>query len=454
MIGDYESVASRARQWLCEFLRRDSTNPPGNVTEVIELARNILSAEGITATVLDAAPGQSNLVAVWPGTDSAAAPLLLSSHADVVPSGDPLKWRYPPFAGAHAEGCIWGRGALDVKYKLVFDLAAIIEAKRCRWRRPIKLALVCDEERGGELGSAWLVRNHLQLINAANVINEVGGFTVPIGGVTAIPIQLGEKGSAVLRVVLTGPGGHGSMAPEQTALTAAGRVLTAVEKMRFDYAAPLLTRQFMQRIGAAQPGAAKLLFDALCDPRSFEGAISQITDPGLRAQLTAMFGRTVTPTCIRGGTSPNSIPAEVEITFDCRLMPGDAETVLLDPIREEIERALSGAGVRAEFDWEVSMRGYALDPAEPIFSQLERSVLECWSNKVAAPVVVPMLMPGSSDSSHYFSGGIQPVGFAPLLFQDDFPGFSLAHAVDERVPVAAFDEGLRCYLHALSALSR
>ena len=39
------------------------------------------------------------------------------SHPDTVVA-DPEGWRYGPWSGALAEGCVWGRGALDMKSQL------------------------------------------------------------------------------------------------------------------------------------------------------------------------------------------------------------------------------------------------------------------------------------------------------------------------------------------------
>ena len=65
-----------------------------------------------------------SLVLRWQGSDSLAKPTLCISHMDVVAVGSESKWTYPPFSGAVAEGYVWGRGALDLK----FTVAALLEA--------------------------------------------------------------------------------------------------------------------------------------------------------------------------------------------------------------------------------------------------------------------------------------------------------------------------------------
>src|SRR5262245_27453068 len=43
--------------------------------------------------------GAASLLYTWPGSDPALAPVLLTSHLDVVPVSDPESWTHPPFAG-------------------------------------------------------------------------------------------------------------------------------------------------------------------------------------------------------------------------------------------------------------------------------------------------------------------------------------------------------------------
>jgi carboxypeptidase PM20D1 len=94
----------------------------------------------------------------WPGSDPALSPLLLTAHFDVVPvdPGSETRWSHPPFAGAVAEGYVWGRGAMDDKAGAVSILQAVetLLARGFRPRRTVLLFLGHDEEAGGERGAA------------------------------------------------------------------------------------------------------------------------------------------------------------------------------------------------------------------------------------------------------------------------------------------------------------
>ena len=102
-------------------------------------------------------PGQPNLIARLPGVGS-AAPLLLQGHVDVAPA-DPSRWQQPPFGGDIVGGVLWGRGSLDMKGGIAMMLHAIMRAKADGMTPvgDIVLALVCDEESGGDQGARYLV---------------------------------------------------------------------------------------------------------------------------------------------------------------------------------------------------------------------------------------------------------------------------------------------------------
>ena len=99
---------------LCQrLIRLDTRNPPGNEIVAAELLAEELREAGLEPTVLSSAPGRGNVVARLKGTGE-EPPLLLTGHLDVV-EVEPSKWSHPPFDGVVAEGCLWGRGAIDMK---------------------------------------------------------------------------------------------------------------------------------------------------------------------------------------------------------------------------------------------------------------------------------------------------------------------------------------------------
>src|SRR6476646_8358861 len=107
------ALADDAKRLCQTLLRIDTTNPPGNERAAAEVVAGALAEVGLTPQLLEAAPNRTNVVVRHRGTGT-KPPLLLTAHLDVV-EADPAKWRRPPFSGEEFEGCLWGRGAIDMK---------------------------------------------------------------------------------------------------------------------------------------------------------------------------------------------------------------------------------------------------------------------------------------------------------------------------------------------------
>src|SRR5215468_8087897 len=91
--------ADLAVQWEQEYLRIDTTNPPGNEARAAAFFKKIFDAEGIESRVFDYAPSRADLWARIPHTSTEAKrPIILLNHMDVVTS-DANHWKVPPFSG-------------------------------------------------------------------------------------------------------------------------------------------------------------------------------------------------------------------------------------------------------------------------------------------------------------------------------------------------------------------
>ena len=161
-----------------------------------------------------------------------------------------------------------------------------------------------------------------------------------------------------------------------------------------------------------------------------------------------MLYRTVVPTEIHSGFKSNVIPSEARIGIDVRTHAHEG----IDGIVSELTRRMNLGGA-ATISVDMYTKGYEIPVHREEIKTLRTTILNEWSNVLPTLTVTPYLLPASSDSSHYAEAGITPIGFAPLLFPIDFPGFSLAHGVDERVPKSSFENGLLLYLIALDSLS-
>ncbi|MCW2835896.1 MAG: peptidase, partial [Marmoricola sp.] len=72
----------------------------------------------------------------WEGR-SAADPVVLMAHLDVVPVDETAPWQHPPFAAEIHDGAVWGRGTLDDKGSLV-GICAAVEALLARGLVPAR----------------------------------------------------------------------------------------------------------------------------------------------------------------------------------------------------------------------------------------------------------------------------------------------------------------------------
>src|SRR5689334_13457867 len=163
---DWDALAKEGQAILSEYLKINTTNPPGNEIQAARFLKGILDKEGIPATILDTAElggAHANLYARLKGNGKKKAIVLLH-HMDVVPA-DPRQWSVDPFSGAVKDGYIWGRGAIDMKGEAVAHLMAMIAMKRSGYplNRDIIFIANADEE-FTSTGGITFVNNHADLL--------------------------------------------------------------------------------------------------------------------------------------------------------------------------------------------------------------------------------------------------------------------------------------------------
>src|SRR5262245_16320342 len=165
---DWPQVEKHALEFLQQYLRIRSINPPADTREAAALLKTELERNGLEPTLYESGPGgQTNLVVRLKGRDASKKPLLLLNHMDVVPV-DEKGWSIDPFGGAIRDGHIWGRGALDMKGVGVQQLMALIALKRAGITpsRDIVMLATADEESGGARGIQWMIANQYAVIDA------------------------------------------------------------------------------------------------------------------------------------------------------------------------------------------------------------------------------------------------------------------------------------------------
>ena len=316
-----------------QLLRIDTTNPPGRERAAAEYLAGLLREVGLDPVLLEAEPGRTNLVVRMRGTGK-KAPLLLSAHLDVV-EADPTQWTHPPFAGVIADGCLWGRGAIDMKHMAAMSTAILRRLARsgARLERDVIFAAVADEEAGCELGSKFLVEQHRPLVEAEFALGEVGGFSLHVGDQTFYPVQVAEKGFCWVKARVTGPPGHGSMPIADSAVGKLGDVLRTLARTRLPVHETPYVRDFLAAIAARQPALARPLARLLARPSVIAPLVRRLPDLGIARSLAAVMSNTASPTVVRAGSKTNVIPGVAEVEIDGRTLPGQTDADLLRELR-------------------------------------------------------------------------------------------------------------------------
>ena len=388
---------------LCaDLIRIDSTNPgdgsgPGE-RAAAEYVMGQLAEVGLEAELLESDRGRANVVLRLEGEDSSRPGLAVHGHLDVVPA-HAADWQVDPFGAEERDGCIWGRGAVDMKDMDAMILAAVRDFARTGTKpaRDLTVVFFADEEAGGVYGSHWLVDRHPQWFEGVSeAISEVGGYSVtlptPRGERRAYLLQTAEKGIAWLRLTAHGRAGHGSVPNDANAIV---RLAGAIGRIAAHEWPRLAT------LGGAQGFVRGTLRD------------------------------TANVTMLDSGYKHNVIPQTATAAVDCRFLPGH-EDLLMATIRE-----LAGEHVEVE----VVHRDVALEA--PFEGALVEAMKQSLLREDPGAAILPYCLSGGTDNKALGRLGITGYGFAPLRLPADLDFAPMFHGIDERVPIDSLRFGAR-----------
>jgi acetylornithine deacetylase/succinyl-diaminopimelate desuccinylase-like protein len=412
-------------------------DPRGAETAAARYCAETLTGDGIDAEVVELTPGRGSCVARLTASGAATEPpLILLSHIDVVPV-DAEAWSRDPFGAELVDGTVWGRGAVDMKNMVAMELAVMRALRRSgvELKRDVIFAAVADEEAGGAHGARGLVEQRPELFAdaagrpGAAAINEVGGYSMTIGGRRFYAIQVAEKGISWTRLRTTGTPAHGSMPhPDNAAIKLAEAVAAiAADQARRPARVIPVVAEFLGAMGLAD--VARL---AATDPGgAAEALAAKVEDPAMRRSLDAMLRDTVTPNVLRAGKKVNVIPGAGEAEIDVRTLPGTDQTALLAHLQELV-------GDLATVEPVVTLPAVEW-PADAEIVDLMHDALRAGDPEATS---VPMMITPGTDAKALAQLGIPCYGFAPLKLEADVPFLSLFHGHDERLPVSALAFGL------------
>ncbi|HEV7559280.1 MAG TPA: M20/M25/M40 family metallo-hydrolase [Kofleriaceae bacterium] len=428
------SLADDARRLCQTLLRLDTTNPPGNERIAAELLARELADVGYKPELLEAVPGRTNMVVRHRGT-GARPPLLITAHLDVV-EADATKWRRPPFSGDEFEGCLWGRGAIDMKNMAAMCTAIMkrLAATETRLPRDVIFAAVADEEAGCDLGSRFLVENHRSLVEAEFAIGESGGFSLHLGDTTFYPVQVAEKGFCWIRGRITGEPGHGSMPRHDSAITRLGEALAKLGSTQLPVHATSYVSDFLDTLRSRQPALIQPLVKLLARPQLLARITRLVPGASIARSFAALLANTAAATVVRAGSKTNVIPGVAEFEIDGRTLPGQTDDDLLRELRAVL-------GPDVELEVFKSAPPIVTEPVEsPVFAAIKRHV----EAREPDAVVIPYLIPGFTDAKYFTRMGARWYGFSPVKIEKG-SGIRFAdmfHGHDERVPIAGLAWGV------------
>lgn len=422
---------------LQNLIRFNTTNPPGHEAACINYVRGLLDDAGIESSLLAIDPERPNLIARLPG-EGKAPPLLLYGHVDVVTTEN-QPWQQPPFEGKLIDGYVWGRGALDMKGGVAMMVAAFLRANAEGLRPPgdIVLAIVSDEEAGGDYGAKFLVEQHPELFkDIKHAIGEFGGFTLTIGGKRFYPIMISEKQVCWMKATVRGEGGHGSMPVKGGVMAKLSRLLKALDENDLPVHVTPPAKMMVDAMSSALGGVQGFILGQLTNPAMTNFVLKLLGD---RARtFYPLFRNTVSPTILHGSTKINVIPTEASVELDGRLLPGQTPE---DMLRE----------LRAIVDDDVQLEVLQFDPgpAEPDMA-LFNKLAEILKEADPEGIPIPLILSGVTDGRFFSQIGIQTYGYLPMTLPADFNFANVIHSSDERVPAAAIEFGAEVIYKALS----
>ncbi len=431
---DWTAVGDEAVDHLKALLRLDTRNPPGNEIVAAEYLAKVFDAEGIEYQLIESAPTRANIVARLKGNGS-KQPLLLNGHLDVV-AVDEAKWTHPPFEALEADGCIWGRGAIDMKNMVTMSLMTMLLLKRhgVSLDRDVIFAGVADEEAGSHAGSLFLVEQHPELVRAEYVLNEVGGHTLHIGDTRFCPIQVSEKGICWFELSAEGEPGHGSMPHPKNPVVRLAKAIERLGRTRLPQHNTKVVEGFLDALSGAAPGLQKYLLGLLLQPKLSAPILDQFEKINIDQAIgiNAMLRNTANPTVLAGGNKVNVIPSRASVQVDGRLIPGQSKEAFLREVRGVVGDDL-GIDIIDHHD------GTVFDRNTPLWDAICKVV----ERRDPGAVPVPYMIPGFTDSFAYGRLGATCYGFSPVKLPPDINFTRMYHGHDERIPVEGFKWGQR-----------
>ena len=443
MLNEIEQEITR---FLSDLIRINTTNPPGNETAAANFIAQYLAKEGFKTEVIESAKGRGSIITRLKGSGEKPN-LLLLSHIDVV-AANPAEWSVDPFAGTVKDGYVYGRGAYDMKGMTAVEVLSLLLLKRNNvpLKGDVVLAATADEEKGGEEGAGYLLRNHKEKVWCPYVLNEGGGLAIPQKKGNVYPVQTAEKGILWFKIKAKGTPGHGSTPNmADNAIVRMNKVITKIGEYQPETIYVPTLKRYLTEIAKINPDLEGYFSRLLANPKQSEQILDELakTDKALAEEIRPRTKTTITPTIIHGGVKENIIPSECEAVFDCRVLPGQSVDATLNLIKS----MLQDVGMdKLSFEIIQMHDGNESTTQTPLYSAIT-GVLREFEPGCG---VTPTLTTGGTDSRFFRETGSVCYGFHPM--RPDEPNDLLEkrmHGIDERITVENLVFGTSIFYEAV-----
>ncbi|MFZ9728326.1 MAG: M20/M25/M40 family metallo-hydrolase [Candidatus Nanopelagicaceae bacterium] len=385
---------------------------------------------GIASKIYESAPNRCSVVARIEGKDKSRPGLVVNGHLDVVPA-NAADWSVDPFSGAIKDGCIWGRGAVDMKNMDAMILAVIRLWARHNYQpeRSIVIVFFGDEEAGGIYGSRWMAEKHPEVFaGCSETISEVGGFSLTLlSGKRVYAIEASQKGIEWMKITAEGVAGHGSMVNNANAVTRLTEAIAKIGNYTWPQRITKTSDLFFQKISE--------LSGKPYDRNNLQPLIDEVGPMG--KMIGATLCNTTNPTMLEAGYKANVIPQSASAVVDGRTLPG-FEKELLDTVKSLVGEHVKVESLVSDIPLEVEFGGPLVD-----------AMIAAIKSEDPDGIPIPYLLSGGTDNKALAKLGIVGYGFSPLKLPPDLDFTGLFHGIDERVPIDSLQFGARTLFHFL-----
>lgn len=369
-------------------------------------------------------------------------PVLFTGHMDVVPAADEASWKFPPYSGRIADGCVWGRGSQDMKGPQCALLSAFESLLEEGWRpkRDIWLYLSCDEETGGFTTgrAAKLLKD--KKIHFETVFDEGGTICDDFMGLVkgkAALFGIAEKGSLEYRFTALSRGGHSANPPAHSAIVRLADFIHEVEYA--DFFRKELSEGNRAMLRAAAGYSADKIRDKLLQAADEQGDYPVLHE--ICKDADTLLGATIAFTMIEGGTAFNVMPKKAVLTANVRV----SCTEKAEEITEKLKKAAERHNLLCEL---AGGRDAAPEssPGAPGYLAMKASVEETYPGLP----VIPFVLGCGTDSRHFLELTDNVLRFSPMYALPE-QGRGV-HGDNEYASIQAVKDAAQCYSVLLKKL--